>query len=106
MRRTHNDSADKTAILAGLPTPRCQIWETFGKQITLGSLKKVSQVFVFIAPRDGTEIGEKASGILGFFDFSAFEIPPKTPLQKMAATGRCRIIADTIVRFSGLRVQI
>ncbi len=28
---------------------------------------------------DGTSISEKTSRILGFFDFSSIEIPPKTP---------------------------
>jgi hypothetical protein len=44
-----------------------------------------------LAPRDGTEIGEKTSRILGFFDFSSLEIPPKTPLLR---GGCCRTLSD------------
>jgi len=33
-----------------------------------------------LAPLDGTEIGEKTSRVLGFFDFSSREIPPKRSL--------------------------
>jgi hypothetical protein len=46
---------------------------------------------VYVAPRDGAEISEKTSRILGFFDFSSFEIPPKTPLLK---GGCCRMLSD------------
>ena len=38
--------------------------------------------------RRGPPGDEKTSRILGFFDFSSFEIPPKTPLLKVAAAGR------------------
>jgi hypothetical protein len=32
--------------------------------------------------RDGTAMGEQTPTILGFFDSSAFEVPPKTPPPK------------------------
>jgi hypothetical protein len=35
-----------------------------------------------LAPRDGFEISEKTSRILGVFHFSSLEIPPKAPLLK------------------------
>jgi hypothetical protein len=40
------------------------------------------QVLDYLAPRDGFEIDEKTPRILGSFDLSSLEIPPKTPLLK------------------------
>ena len=49
--------------------------------------------FRTLAPRDGFEIGKKTSGILGLFDFSSFEIPPKAPLLR---GGCCRTLSDDL----------
>ena len=48
-----------------------------------------------MAPRDGFEIDEKTSRILGIFDLSSFEISPKTPPSK---GGCCQILPDVVGR--------
>jgi hypothetical protein len=46
-------------------------------QMALGANPGYFQFFMGLAPRDGTEIGEKTPRILEFFDFHSLEIPPK-----------------------------
>jgi hypothetical protein len=53
-------------------------------------------------PRDGTEIGEKTPRILEFFDFSSFEIPPKTPPLKC---GCCREPGEFLQRRGDVRAR-
>ena len=54
---------------------------------------KNRKILILLAPRDGFAIDEKTSRILGVFDFSSLEIPPKAPLLK----GGCsRTLSDDI----------
>ena len=56
---------------------------------------KAVQVVDYLAPRGGFEMDEKTPRILGIFDLSSLEIPPKTPLLN---GGCCQILLDVVGR--------